>query len=100
LNDTVFVEAAQALGNELAGRATSIDERVDELFKRCVSRAPIASEHDLIVRFYHAQHERLMRHEIDAAAIATGSAGDVMARAAWILTARAVMNLDETITKE
>ncbi|HEX3725127.1 MAG TPA: PSD1 and planctomycete cytochrome C domain-containing protein [Pirellulales bacterium] len=100
LNDTVFVEAAQALGNELAGRATSIDERVDELFKRCVSRAPIASEHDLIVRFYHAQHERLMRHEIDAAAIATGSAGDVMARAAWILTARAMMNLDETITKE
>ncbi len=40
------------------------------------------------------------KKELDAAAIAGAGAGDANERAAWTVVARALLNLDETITKE
>ena len=42
---------------------------------------------------------RLDRKELDAAKIAGPGAGDPSERAAWALVARAVLNLDEFVTK-
>ena len=104
LNDAVFVEAAQSLGKQMAGDASSIDHRVVTLFRRFLSRPPSDSEQALIAAFYASHRDRLVRGELDPKKIA-GLADDedataAVERAAWTLTARAVMNLDETITKE
>jgi hypothetical protein len=100
LNDAVFVETSQALGKLLAAGERSPSDRVDELFRRCVSRPPTDAERNLLVSFYAAHRDRLTKGELDAGTIAGPGDGDAIERAAWTLTARAVLNLDETITKE
>ena len=100
LNDAVFVEASQALGSRLAAEQSPVIDRTVELFRRCVSRPPNHAELDLLVAFYTTHRERLAKGELDAKAIAGPGDGDAVERAAWTLTARAVLNLDETITKE
>ncbi len=100
LNDAVFVEASQSLGKRLAAEQTSVSDRAVDVFRRCVSRNPSDAERDLLVAFYTLHRERLTKGELDATAIAGPGEGDAIERAAWTLTARAVLNLDETITKE
>jgi mono/diheme cytochrome c family protein len=100
LNDAVFVEASQALGTQLAADNASVVDRAVELFRRCVSRPPNHAELELLVAFYTTHRDRLAKGELDAKTIAGDGDGDVVERAAWTLTARAVLNLDETITKE
>jgi hypothetical protein len=99
LNDTVFVEAAQALGRQLAAQPGPPEERVGRLFRRCLTRPPTPDETAQLVRFYEAQKRRLERHELDAVALAGPGPGDATERAAWAALARALLNLDETITK-
>ncbi len=134
LNDTVFLEAAQALGSQAATReAASVEARAAWLFARCLSRPPSPAELDLVARFYTSQARRFAAGELDpkplaglapsepakpaapaapTAVVATGpqavtaastalTGGDaVVQRAAWTATARAILNLDEMITKE
>src|SRR5207249_10486271 len=40
LNDPAFTEAAQALGRVMAAREGPVVERVDYLFRRCLTRLP------------------------------------------------------------
>jgi hypothetical protein len=100
LNDLVIVESAQALGRRLAATPGSADERIAELFRRCLTRPPTAQESAALLDFYRRQCERLRAGKLDAKTIAGGSDGDIVERAAWALAARAVLNLDEMITKE
>jgi hypothetical protein len=53
----------------------------------------------LLVKFYEVQKQRFVNKELDAAAVAGPGSGDVVERATWTAVARAVLNLDETITK-
>ena len=99
LNDTVFEEAAQALGRGMAARHATTEVRVVDLFRRCLSRSPDATELSTLCRFHDAQKARLLRKELDAVAIAGPGEGDVNERAAWTVIARAIMNLDEFVTK-
>ncbi len=41
LNDVTFVEASQALGRTFADLPGSVDDRVEELFRRVVCRCPM-----------------------------------------------------------
>jgi hypothetical protein len=100
LNDAVFVEAAQALGSIAATSAREPNEHLALLFRRCLTRSPTDDERQLLAKFYAAQLERLKNKELDAAKIAGPGEGDVVDRAAWTLVARAILNLDETITRE
>ncbi len=104
LNDSVFLEAAQALGQKItaeqAASHVAVDARVSELFRRFVSRPPTPGEQRLLAQFFTTHRERLVRGELDAAAIAGPGEADPVERAAWTLTARAIMNIDEAITKE
>jgi hypothetical protein len=99
LNDPVMIEAAQALGRSLAARKGSLEERLDVLFRRCLTRPAHTDELASLARFFEDQKGRLTRKELDAAAIAGLGEADVVERAAWTAVARALFNLDEFVTK-
>jgi hypothetical protein len=99
MNDTVFVEGAQALGTQMATGAGSADERLTNLFRRCLVRPPTADELKLLGEFLARQQARFAKQELDAAKIAGPGEGNLADRAAWTTLARALLNLDETITK-
>jgi hypothetical protein len=100
LNDPVFEEVARALGRRLAADQRSIEDRASQLFRRCLTRPPTAEELALLLKFHQQQRRRFALRELDAAAIAGPGAGDRIEPAAWAVVARALLNLDETITKE
>ena len=100
LNDTVFVEAAQALGAMLAARPGETAEKMDYLFRRCLVRPAGEQERALLVNFYNVQRQRFAGKEAEAPEIAGSDGADVIDRAAWTVVARAVLNLDEMITKD
>ena len=53
----------------------------------------------MLVQFYGSQRDRLAKKELDAAKIA-GHGGELAIDvAAWTILARAILNLDETVTK-
>jgi len=102
LNDTVFIEAAQALGRATAAAGGTVESRTVGLFRRLLVRPAGADELRALVAFYQSQHDRLVRRELDAAAIAGAGAGagEVLDSAAWTIVARALLNLDEMIVKD
>jgi hypothetical protein len=100
LNEPTLLEAAQALGSKAATSGRGPDETATDLFRRCLTRPPTEQELSLLVKYYETQLQRLTAKELDADKIAGTGEGDAIQRAAWTLTARAVLNLDEAITKE
>jgi hypothetical protein len=82
LNDAVFVEAAQALGKLAAAAPGDARARAALVFRRCLVRPPREEEIAPIVEFYGRQRKRLDDP------------------AAWTAVARALLNLDETVTRE
>ncbi len=99
LNDIVFTEASQALGNTLAAAGGTVEGRVRNAFRRVATREASKEEVALLVKFYEAQKKRFETKELDAAKVAGSGTGDATERAAWTTVARALFNLDETITK-
>ena len=99
LNDVFFIEVSQAMGRMLAAQAGSVESRIRDAFRRCLTRAPSAEETDVLFRFFNAQQQRLSSQNLDAKAIAGEGPGDVVECAAWTTLARAILNLDEMITK-
>ncbi len=91
LNDPAFTEAAQALGRMIAARKGSAVERVDYLFRRCLTRPPTAEEAVQLVKFYEMQKRRFEHKELDAAKIAGPGTDDANERAAWTVLARILL---------
>ncbi len=102
LNDPAFVEAARALGRRVVLEGPSDAEgRARFAFRLCVGRIPTAEEVASIVEFRDKQADRLRLGELDAGKVAgTDAKGDPIELASWSMVARALLNLDETITKE
>jgi hypothetical protein len=99
LNDEVFVDAARALGKLTAVQPGDDQAKITLLFRRCLARIPDDEERALITRFHAAQEQRFSSRELDPVEVA-GEKGADAQMAAWIVTARAILNLDETITKD
>jgi hypothetical protein len=99
LNDTTFIEAAQALGKLVAGRKEPDEDRAAYLFRRCLTRPAGPPELAALVRFYRTQKARLEAKELDPAAV-LGNQDATADTAAWTLAARALLNLDETVTRQ
>jgi len=107
LNDPTFVEAARVLAEQIVaeGGANSID-RLSFAFRRCLSRPPSEAETDVMLRLVRREQERYRSDPAAAASlVAQGSAahagnGDAAETAAWMSVATALLNLDETITRE
>jgi hypothetical protein len=99
LNDEAFVEAAQALGRQAAALEGDAAARAAFLFRRALTRPPAPDELARLVAFHAAQLARLKAGELPAAELAGPGDGDPAERAAWTAVARALLNLDETMTR-
>lgn len=99
-NDDAMLEMARALGSELARqRPASTPLRIRHLFLRCLGRPAQQPETEAITAFLHAQLQHYRANRRESAALTDDAAGDAEL-AAWTAAARAVMNLDEFITRE
>ena len=68
------------------------------LFRRFLTRPPEREELTTLVEYLHAQQKRLEDGDLDGAEL-TGEDDATPDLAAWSMVARAMINLDETITK-
>ncbi|MFN7628160.1 MAG: DUF1553 domain-containing protein, partial [Pirellula sp.] len=100
LNDVTIMESAQALGNRLAKSDGTIEQRITEAFVRCFSRSPDPVEVAAVLAFFKKQEQRFAAAPESAPSLAgAGPAETVVVRAAWTALARALMNMDEFVTK-
>ena len=96
LNDGMYIELAQKAG-KLAHQSGK--EPVQLLFRRFLTRPPSDSEKETLQAYLAGQTERLQNGELNPVEI-TGEKGSSAKQAAAVLLARAIMNLDEAITKQ
>jgi hypothetical protein len=104
LNDEAFFEAAQALAARVLREAASPDaNRATYVLRLVTSRTPTTDEVARMLTSYTAQLAGF-RRDPAAAARAVGQYAvtgvDPAEQAAWTLVANAILNLDETLTKE
>lgn len=102
LNDTVFIEAAQALALRVCQDSPNPDERVGTLFELALGRRPTAAEAERVSRFQAAERSRLAEAEEAAAKTAPFVPPGITRAdlAAWTSVARGMLNLDEFVTRE
>ena len=81
LNDSMFLEAAQALAKRTGAEAQTDDTRLQAIFTHCVTRPASPEELTLLRSFLEKQ--RKLNPDNDQL---------------WTAVARAILNLDETIT--
>jgi hypothetical protein len=107
LNERTFVEAAQAMGLRVYKDGGHDDRsRAAYAFRLATGRQPTDHELSSLLSFYKEQYDHF--DESTAEAIKVGSMSktnippDVNLHkvAAWAMVSRAILNLDETITKE
>ncbi|HMC65937.1 MAG TPA: DUF1553 domain-containing protein, partial [Gemmataceae bacterium] len=110
LNDTAFVECAQALGTriitEVPARSASegiVHDRICHAFRLCFTREPTSAEVATLTRLFDELLQSA-KAKPEAAAKIVGKAkpgrADLPEAAAWIALARTIMNLDEFVTRE
>jgi hypothetical protein len=107
LNDTVFVEAAQALGLRVWKNGGADDRsKMTYAFRLCVSRAPDQFEMQKLMELLEDQ-KKYFDGRTSAAVYVTATDPnkipedlDLHKVAPWTMVARVLLNMDETITKE
>ena len=104
LNDKGYYEFAQGLAQRILREpATSESERLALAFRLCLARSPQPEEASRIDRLLSQQMESFRRSPADALQV-TGAdipAGiDLAQWAAWTAATRALLNLDEFVTRE
>ena len=95
LNDEMYLEFARAAGKT----ARASKNPVQDLFRRFLTRLPSPSEQQALQAYFQQQITRLNKGELNPTEI-TGEKDATPQQAACVLLARAIMNLDETITKQ
>lgn len=103
LNNVVYVEAARHLAHRVLGAPQcSEDERIEYLWRCCLGRPPSEFEVLRLRQLLQESREWYRKHADDARRlIAQAADAETMVEsAAWVATARIVLNLDEFITRE
>ncbi len=109
LNDEMYLELGRGVAERRetnAKRQATKEERATEIFRRLLTRPPTNVERTMLVDFQSAQQKRLEAGEIDAKSILAvddvkeSESGELALQASWVMVARAIMNLDEAITKQ
>jgi hypothetical protein len=110
LNEPVFIECARALAmRTIAEGDRDDDERLAFAFRRCLARAPTANESAALKRLLSKEKSHFVENNAKPWELAAADPahppklpeGETPANlAAWTVVSRALLNLDETITKE
>ena len=109
LNETVFVEAAQALAQRILREGGADDaSRANYAYQLCTARSIKPAELQSVLKLLEANRTRLRQGELKAGLIAFSSLtkpeelpadatpNDI---AVWTIVSRVLLNLDETMTK-
>jgi hypothetical protein len=104
LHNVVFAEAAQALARRVQIEApANLRQQLELAFRLAVARKPDDAELEELEGVFR---DSTQAYELDPQA-ATAAVGTFMppdvapaSAAAWVATARVVLNLDETVTRE
>ena len=110
LNEPTFNQAARWLGwRALQEGGTADAARVRYAFRLCVSRPPLPQEERALLKLLESAKQEFVKSAKDAAALAFSDpknpalvprGASVSDLAAWTAVSRALLNLDETLTKE
>jgi len=107
LNEKTFVEAAQAMALRVVKEGGPDNRsRATYAFKLCTGRKPAAFELNKLLEFWQEQYDYFENRTAAAVNVALSDPKqmpeDVNLHkvAAWAMVSRAILNLDETITKE
>src|SRR5262249_28380286 len=110
LNEPLFIEAARALAlKTLKEGGTSDEQRLNYLFRRALSRLPARQESAELPALLNRQGDRFIAGELNPWNFMTDNpdkpfplpkGARIEDAAGWAVVARALLNLDETITKE
>jgi hypothetical protein len=101
LNDPAYVELAQELGARLLdAEAGSPEARIANAFTLCLARTPSDQEVALLTDLYHRQRETFAATPDRAVAAFGVESEQAVEGAAWTMVARAMLNLDEFVTRE
>ena len=109
LNETVSMEAARAFALKILEEGGTTDaERLTYAFRRAVSRPPTDAEQQILVRLMEKQRARVSEGWINTHALTTGKDGlpalpagvTPATLAGYTVAARALLSLDETITRQ
>ncbi|HKQ78262.1 MAG TPA: DUF1549 and DUF1553 domain-containing protein [Blastocatellia bacterium] len=110
LNEPLFIEAARALAlKTLIEGGTSDEQRLNYAFRRALSRLPERRETAELLGLLNRQRERFVAGELNPWNFVADNpdkpfplpkGARMEDAAAWTVVARALLNLDETITKE
>jgi hypothetical protein len=110
LNEVLFMEAARALARRVLEEGGETDRaRVDYAFRRVLSRPPADEERRELLGLLDRQRQRIADGWVSAHELGTGRAAvpsnlppgaTPASLAAYTVVARALLNLDETITRE
>jgi len=103
LNDPVFVECAQALGRRVVLEAPGDpDDRIRHAFRLCMAREPTAPEAARLRELFEQLRELAQENEQTAIKLVGDKPHgvDPPEAAAWVALSRALLNLDEFVTRE
>jgi hypothetical protein len=107
LNEKTFVEAAQAMALRIMKEGGVDDQaRIGYAFELCTGRKPSAQESAKLLEFWREQYNYFEDRTSAAVSVSAPDPKDLPAdvnlhkAAAWMMVSRAILNLDETITKE
>jgi len=102
LNDEVYMEAAGSLAKDLLGdEALSDEEGIQQAWMRLVGRPASSAAVQRIADYLQHEMAQLKQHPeaVKQLTHANEVTDDTVRLAAWTLTCRALLNLDEVITK-
>jgi mono/diheme cytochrome c family protein len=109
LNEPIFVESAQALALRILREGGADDtSRIRYAYVLCMARNPTEAESQTVLDLVAAHRQRIADGWLNAREVATGKPDQLpnlpdnatpQDAAAWTLTARALLNLDETMSK-
>jgi hypothetical protein len=105
LNDPVYVEAAQALARRSIEHSSTVEDRIEYAFRRCLLRPPREKERQMLVSLYDDAHSRLAADQEAAMKLASAPLGKLPPKmnavdaAAMTVVGNVLLNLDEMVLK-
>jgi hypothetical protein len=107
LNEQTFVDAARAMALRVMNQGGQNERaRAGYAFRLCTGRPPTTGELNRLLNFWQEQYQYFEGRTASAVQVAVPDLSrmppdvNLHKAAAWMMLSRAILNLDETITKE